>query len=244
MIAALSSTASAGYGAEKTLSGMITITNMAPTEGTFQTPVWAGIHNGDFDIYDRNKTVTVAVERLAEDGNVGLLISDFAASEGAVWDGVVGEAPFGPGATVELPFEITVKKGYCHYFSYASMVLPSNDFWIANGNPMAYEVINAYGEFIGTEFMVFGDQVLDAGTEVNDELPANTAFLNQSMPDTGINEDGFVTLATEGFKPAGEGGVLDEPMFANADFTAEGYQMIKVTVSEVSGRRASVRGAN
>jgi hypothetical protein len=100
------------------------------------------------------------------------------------------------------------------------------------------------GEFIGTEFMVFGDQVLDAGTEVNDEMPANTAFFGQATPDTGVNENSFVTLA-EGFKPTGMNGILDDAMFANADFTAEGYTMLKVTVSAVShDRRASVRGTN
>jgi len=234
---------------ENTVSAMITITNMAPQMGTFQTPVWVGIHNGNFDLYDRNKTVTVAVERLAEDGDVALLLSDFAATEGAIWDGVVGDAPFGPGQTVTLPFDISYEQGCSHYFSYASMVVPSNDFWVANGNPVAYEVINDMGDFIGTEFMVFGDQVLDAGTEVNDEIPDNTAFFGQSMPDTGVNENSFVTLATDGFKPAGKGGILDDAMFTNADFTAEGYTMLKITVSAVempsSGRRAgSVRGPN
>ena len=244
-------TVSAGFVTtkEKTVNAMITITNMAPDMGTFQTPVWAGIHNGNFDLYDRNKTVSVAVERLAEDGDVALLLSDFAATEGAIWDGVVGDAPFGPGQTVTLPFDITYEKGCSHYFSYASMVVPSNDFWIANGNPKAYEVINDMGDFIGTEFMVFGDQVLDAGTEVNDEIPDNTAFFGQNIADTGVNENSFVTLASDGFKPAGMGGVLDDAMFANADFTAEGYIMLKITVSAVEmptgGRRAgSVRGSN
>ena len=263
-IAALASTASAAIMVtkEKTVSAMITITNMAPEAGTFQTPVWAGIHDGTFDLYDRNKTVTVAIERMAEDGNLDLLFSDFAASAGGVWDGMVGGAPFGPGETVTLPFEITYETGCSHYFSYGSMVIPSNDFWIANGNPMAYEVITPMGEFIGTEFMVFGDQVLDAGTEVNDEIPAYTAFFGQNVSDSGVNENSFVTLATEGFKPAGSGGILDDPMFANAQFTADGYTMLKVKVEAVmptmemdveptsgmeegyGGRRASVRGAN
>ncbi|KAL3909197.1 MAG: hypothetical protein SGILL_008180 [Bacillariaceae sp.] len=263
-VAALTSTASAGMVVtkEKTVSAMITITNMAPEMGTFQTPVWAGIHDGSFDLYDRNKTVTVAIERMAEDGDLSLLFNDFANTEGGAWDGMVGGAPISPGETVTLPFDITYTTGCSHYFSYGSMILPSNDFWIANGNPMAYEVINDMGDFIGTEFMVFGDQVLDAGTEVNDEDPANTAFFGQAEADSGVNENSYVTLATEGFKPAGSGGILDDEMFANADFTAEGYMMLKVKVEAVNPememeveptsstgdygdrRRASVRGAN
>jgi hypothetical protein len=218
-----------------TLSAKIIVTNLAPQAGTFQTPVWCGIHTGKFDTYDRNKTVTVAVERLAEDGNSALLSSDFANTEGSVWDGTVGSEPIAPGSTVVLPFEITFTTGEPLYFSYASMVIPSNDFWISNGDPTAHVVVNEQGMFIGNEIMILGNQVLDAGTEVNDELPKNTAFFGQAEADTGVNEDSYVTLATEGFKPAEEGGILADTMFVNADFTAPGYQMMNIKVVPVEG---------
>lgn len=215
-----------------TVMAEITITNLAPSEGTFLTPVWAGIHNGAFDLYDRNKTVTVAVERLAEDGDTALLMHDFSQTMGAVWDATLSSAPIAPGETVTMPIEVTYIPGYCeYYFSYASMVIPSNDFWVANGNPMAYEVIDKLGNFLGTEFTVMGTEVLDAGTEVNDEDPTTTAFFGQASPDTGVNENSFVTLATEGFKPAEEGGILADEMFANADFTVPEYQVMSIKVA-------------
>jgi Spondin_N len=226
--------AAAGTPKEITVMAEITITNLAPSEGTFLTPVWAGIHNGAFDLYDRNKTVTVAVERLAEDGNTALLMHDFSQTEGALWDSTLGSAPIAPGETVTMPIEVTYIPGWCKYFfSYASMVIPSNDFWVANGNPMAYEIIDELGNFMGTEFIVMGDQVLDAGTEVNDEDPTTTAFFGQASPDTGVNEDSYVTLA-EGFKPVEEGGILADEMFANADFTAPGYQIMSIKVSALA----------
>ena len=77
--------------------------NMTPKNGTCQTPVWVGIHDGTFDIYDRDAAASIALERLAEDGNNDQLIEAFGDAEGGVWDGAVGMAPFCPGDTAELP---------------------------------------------------------------------------------------------------------------------------------------------
>ena len=88
------------------------------------------------------------------------------------------------------------------------------------------------GGFIGGSFTVSGGMVLDAGTEVNDEIPMNTAFFGQMMPNTGTNENGVVMIHP-GFLPPGSGGILDDPMFANADFKAAGYQVAEITVEVV-----------
>jgi hypothetical protein len=74
--------------------------------------------------------------------------------------------------------------------------------------------------------------VLDAGTEVNDEIPMNTAFFGQMMPNTGTNENGVV-MTHPGFLPPGSGGILDDPMFANANFKAADYQVAEITVQAV-----------
>ena len=74
------------------------------------------------------------------------------------------------------------------------MVLPSNDAFIANGDPQAHMLFDGEGELDFTQFSVGGDEVLDTGTEVNDELSANTAFFGQAAPDTGATERANVTL--------------------------------------------------
>jgi len=71
--------------------------------------------------------------------------------------------------------------------------------------------------------------VNDAGTEVNDELPMNTAFFGQMTPNTGADENGVATIHP-GFNAPGSGGILDDPLFANADFKASGYQIAQITV--------------
>jgi len=211
-------------------------------QGTSLTPVWVGIHDGTFDTYDRSKTVTVAMERLAEDGNNDLLIRDFANSEGTVWDGTVGTEPIAPGRTLVETLEFPYVPGKPLYISYASMVLPSNDFFVSNGAPTAHMIVDEDGNFEGAEIIVWGSSVLDAGTEVNDELPENTAFFGQAEPDTGVNENGVVTLAT-GFKDASEDGILADPIFSNADFTVSGYQVMNVKIVPMEASRG-LRGSD
>lgn len=80
------------------------------------------------------------------------------------------------------------------FFSYASMLLPSNDAFVANGNSEAIRIFDEQGNFIGADFIIAGNQVLDAGTEVNDEAENSTAFFGQSVANTGIEQNGVVQL--------------------------------------------------
>ena len=68
-------------------SVVVTIENSAPERGALQTPFWVGVHDGSFDIYDRNVPLgsgalvdREAVERLAEDGNTGPISDAFSTS--------------------------------------------------------------------------------------------------------------------------------------------------------------------
>ena len=206
----------------------VEVTNLAPTGGTLQTPVWVGVHDGSFDIYDRNAPASAELERLAEDGNVAPLAGAFAGS-GAGEDATVfgpGIPPIRPGETGTVTFLVEVERGRAEYFSYASMVIPSNDAFVANGDPRAHQLFNAGGVFQPTSFVVTGGEVLDAGTEVNDEVPANTAALAQAAPDTGVTENGVVT-AHPGFLAGGN--VL--AAIPNGDFTADGYESLRFDIS-------------
>jgi Ca2+-binding RTX toxin-like protein len=168
------------------------------------------------------------VERLAEDGDAALLSTEFKLSEFGKIDGVIGTAPIAPGDVVAGAFILERKDPTSKYFNYGSMIIPSNDAWIANGNEREHKLFKN-GTFTPLEIVVEGDRILDAGTEVNDELPKNTAFFGQKNPNTGVDEQGVVR-PHPGFLP--EGGILADEMFANADFTKEGYQVAKITISK------------
>ncbi len=221
----------------------IIVTNTAPAGGTFQTPLWIGFHDGGFDIHDLGMPASLyfpgsnALERLAEDGNADSLIAEFTTLGSGTVQGLLSgllgpeDGPIAPGETVSGIFRVDSVAAGSQYLSYATMVIPSNDAFLANGDPLAYPAFDVGGTFVGTNFVVPGSAALDAGTEVNDELPANTAFFGQTVPDTGVVEGGNVA-AHPGYLAPGMGGVLDDPMFVNADFTTPGYEFLDVRWSD------------
>ncbi|MBT0960099.1 spondin domain-containing protein [Denitromonas iodatirespirans] len=208
----------------------ITVENLAPANGTVLTPMWVGVHDGSFDLFDAGAPASAALERLAEDGNPGPLSSLFSSGvQGVVVGPGIGPGSpplFGPGGSGEIVLDLGVGATDL-YLSFASMVVPSNDAFIGNGNPLAYQVRGS-GGVIGQSIVILGSQVWDAGTEVNDEASSSTALLGQTVADTGTPENGVVALHG-GFIPGGP--ILTA--FTNADFTADGYQVARITITEV-----------
>lgn len=221
---------------------VVSIENLAPVAGTFQTPFWVGFHEGEFDLYDGNTPASndprpgsIAMEALCEDGNNAPLAADFADLSNGVDATIPGpNGPIAPGDIASDSFLLDGGNPENAYFSYASMILPSNDFCIANGNPRAHLLFDDAGNFVAQDFFVVGSETLDAGTEVNDEIPANTAFFGQAAPNTGVDENGLIgTLGSDlpaiGFLPPGSGGILDDPRFRMGDFLAPGYPFVKIS---------------
>ncbi len=206
----------------------VTVENAASSNQTAQTPVWVGLHDGSFDLYDRGAPASPGLESLAEDGATGGVAAEFAASGAGVDTTIVSEQgipPLLPGEKGSFTFYVDVQRDDPQYLSFASMVLPSNDAFIANGDPLAIPVFDDKGRFVPADVVVTGAEVLDAGTEVNDELPATTAFFGQAAPNTGDTEGAGVELHP-GFIPGGR--ILSEERFKDADFTADGYEALKI----------------
>lgn len=212
----------------------VTVENLAPINGTLLTPLWVGFHNGQFDTYDRGRPVSLGLESVAEDGATDLISNEFNLSgNGSVQGTIVGPAgsaagPIDPGEIASATFTIDTADPSSRFFNYAAMILPSNDAFVANGDPTAIEIIDENGNFLGANFLIAGNEVLDAGTEVNDEAVESTAFFGQTVPNTGIEENGVVATHP-GFIPNGR--ILSAPQFANGDFTAPGYQVGRVTIT-------------
>lgn len=208
----------------------VTVENLSPASGTFLTPFWVGFHDGSFDPVNIGGAAPDFIERIAEDGNVAPLQTAFGAGSQGVLFGPGG--PIAPGESGSALFDLDGSLASSRYFSYASMVIPSNDAFVANDDPLEHMIFDAGGNFMLTSFILLGSEILDAGTEVNDELPANTAFFGQAAPNTGTDQNGLIALHA-GFLPASSGGILADPRFANADFRAQGYQLARVTISAV-----------
>jgi len=220
-------------GASEIIGVRVVIENLAPENGTWLTPTWIGFHDGGFDTFDVGTAADESVERLAEDGNAGPLQDRHEIASNGVNQGVLagdlGNPQLAPGETATRTFVLDPTDARNHFLSYASMVIPSNDAFIGNDIADQHRILTTGGSFLGALITVDGTAVLDAGTEVNDEVPEHTAFFGQTEPDSGEEEGGTIA-AHPGFLPPGSGGILDDPMFADADFLADGYRTARITV--------------
>ena len=224
-------------GVDSIPSVVVRITNLSPSRGTFLTPVWIGLHDGTFDSYDGGEAASVPlggneIEALAEDGNTGPISDTFSTLTGDAPQATVpGPAgPLAPGESRAITLNVDPLDN--RYFSYASMIIPSNDAFVANGNPLAHMLFDDDGEFVGEGFLVSGDESNDAGTEVNDEIASNVAFLAQGGPNIGDDEDGVVVTPHPGFAAPGDlaypDGILNYPVFANSAISEAGDRLLGV----------------
>lgn len=144
----------------------VTIENFQPADGFFLTPVWTGMHDGSFDLFDMAVRSKVQLEVLAETGNTAPLDELF--NFGVVRSSQTNNGgPIGPGfvGAFELINEFPADNPFV---SYASMVVPSNDAFVGNGSPTAIRLFDENGDFIGTQVVeIRGENIYDAGTEVN-----------------------------------------------------------------------------
>jgi len=227
---------------------IVTIENLAPENGVFLTPVWVGFHNGSFNLFDPGGLASNALERLAEDGDASVLRAEFAVVAGTAGgidevilapDGIPDAPVFDPGDSSMAQFMLASETN--RYMSFASMIIPSNDAFIGNNNPMAIELFDAAGTFKGKQIItILGSMIWDAGTELNTEMDA--AFLNQTDSNTGgttscpvLPHPGFLGSATnEGSVPLILGatngaGVFFDPVAT--DFTLPHTVVARITVA-------------
>ncbi|MEM6547504.1 MAG: spondin domain-containing protein [Pseudomonadota bacterium] len=238
----------------------VTIDNTSPVGGTFLTPVWFGFHDGSFDLFDGGQAASAGLEQIAEDGAAAGLATELVAAD-SDGEGFVITGAGGPIATQETTSQVLSVNGLSNpLVSLAAMLLPSNDAFIGTGE--AVRLFDDAGNFLGAQTLVFaGENVYDAGTEFNTEMDA--AFINQTGPDTGLDENSVVRLH-EGFNgsagnPDGSlgnpdgmpgeqiilGGTNDFMAFIDpvaADFTLPGAQIASVHINTVEIRTGTDAG--
>ena len=218
----------------------VRVTNLAAADGTLITPVVFATQNGIYDQFDVGSAASANIERLAEDGTTGPRI------DAALASGGVGEAlataggPIAPGESRILTFYADPSDPLTQYLSYASMVIPSNDAFVGNDDPTQLNLFSEEGSLVrrvGSDaFIVTGENVYDAGTEVNDEIPENTAALAQDTPDTGVTENGVIRQH-EGFQGSERlGGTVGNILTANpgGDFTVAGAEILSIEVDSAA----------
>jgi hypothetical protein len=169
----------------------VTVENLAPSNSISFAPLRIGFHDGSYDPFNEGSPANAATISIAEGGSGNVYLMDFAAAQPDALLGSVLPNPAGP----LLPggsgmAEFTIDAGSQRYFSFGSMVVPSNDYFIGNDSPTAYELFDAQGNFVPRTIMQRGADIWDAGSEVDGAFGA--AFLMGSMNGDRIEENGVV----------------------------------------------------
>ena len=166
----------------------VQVFNLQEEGGFFFTSVWTGLHDGSFDLFDEGASPSPGLESLAEDGDPGLLQAEF----GRDTQTQVGQTPVFPTAVISEEIIVSDPQD-ARFFSFASMMLPSNDAFFGNEDPLAYEVFDEQGNIADPiEIIVRAEDIYDAGTERNNAqgLPflANVEDTTATETDLGIFE--------------------------------------------------------
>ena len=154
----------------------VTVRNLAPTNSVSYAPLRVGFNNGTFDAFNNGLAPTAPIISIAEGGSGSDWFPAFAAADPTATLGTVVGMPAGPllpGATASTVF--TVDPSINRFFTFAAMVVPSNDHFIGNDNPMQYLLFNGAGQLNISTISQFGRDIWDNGSETED--PANAAFL-------------------------------------------------------------------
>lgn len=229
----------------------VTVESLEPSGGLYFTPMWVGFHDGTFDTFTAGNMLTPGggMEQLAEDGATGPLSTEFSNSPAGMGGGIddtitapagfPGAPVFDPGDSASMNYNLDPTDN--RYFSFASMIIPSNDAFIGNDNPMMFSLFDGGGNFTGPLVItITGQMVWDAGTEANTELEA--AFINQTGPGNGtvtadpvalhpgfidsVGNPGGTPIILGGMTPAG---TTIDPIAG--DFTQSGHQIARITIT-------------
>lgn len=222
----------------------VEVTNLFSPGGLALTPLWVGFHDGSFDSFDAGATASSELQLLAEEGDASAVSTLFASNTSSGVQSVI-TAPGGfIGAPVIEPGEMTASEVFSinamdnGYFSFLSMLIPSNDAFIGNDAANAYALFDIAGHFNTLDILVLGSSVWDAGTEANRGYGA--PFLLGADGELRVDENSVIGLHSGlavlpgglaiigGNTPAGY--TIDQ---AAADFTAQGFEVARITVKEV-----------
>jgi hypothetical protein len=177
----------------------VTVENLAPANSISLAPVHFGFGQGTFDAFNQGSTpflfgqptiATAPITTIAEGGSGSTWQPAFAATEPSANRGtVLGPVinPFLPGQTSSLDVTVDTNNPF---FTFGTMVVPSNDHFLGNDDPMEYRLFDAAGNLILNSITQDASEIWDNGSET--ENPANAAFLVGGVNANRVDENGVV----------------------------------------------------
>ena len=135
--------------------------------GTGFAPLGAVFHDGSFGSFTPGAPASAGLEALAEGGNPAMYLAEATAQAPTAnvgsTDGQIG----GTNRPTGRVFELDVDDANTQ-FSFASMFLPSNDWFIGNQGGGSLDISSLLGAATGTQITVDLNTIYDAGTELED----------------------------------------------------------------------------
>ena len=169
----------------------VDIENLAPDNSVAFAPLRVGFHNGTYDSFNNGEAASDAIISIAEGGSGDAWFPAFGAADPTATLGSVltdGGGPLTPGASGSASF--TIDPAINRYFTFGSMVVPSNDSFIGNDSPTQYQLLDEKGNLLISEIVQTGNDIWDAGSEVNGIF--GSAFLEGATNADRIAENGVV----------------------------------------------------
>ena len=194
-----------------------TVTNRARANSVSFAPIHVGFHRGTFDPFNIGTTPGAAIISVAEGGAGDVWQSQFAAMDPTAVRGTIGAGgPILIGATRTLSFLVDV--GQNPFFTFAGMVIPSNDLFIGNDSPI--RLFDASGNLMLNRITQRGRDVWDAGSEAADFR--NAAFVVGGTNALRTPQNGVVSFSTSELaefngRTTGAGYVFDSQLGANEE---------------------------
>jgi hypothetical protein len=224
----------AGASAVQAKQVQITVTSeslVAPNSVTF-APLNVAFHNGSLDTFNLGQEANAGIISVAELGAGTQWHADVAAQQPTAVHGRVGGLLM-PGQMAQQTFTIDTEKN--NYFSFAGMVVPSNDFFIGNDYAKAYQVVDQMGHLQISSFNIKASDIWDAGSEVFD--PATAAFVVGGSaplrnPQHSVVARNFAELAAFDGMQTAAGYQFHSGLTANQDIYRVSFQVAAVPEPE------------
>ncbi len=173
----------------------IRVENLAPVNSVSFAPLRFGFNNGTFDAFNIGEIATNPIITVAEGGSGSAWFPAFAAADPtAVLGSTMGALTPGASFTTRT---FLVDTTLNPFFTFAAMVVPSNDLFIGNDDPTEYRLFDAAGNLLINNIDQAANEIWNAGSETAD--PANAAFVvggtnSARTPENGVVEFDFSEL--------------------------------------------------
>ena len=211
----------------------VTLESLVPANGISFAPMHVGFGNGSFDAFNLGQVANAATISIAEGGSGSDWFPAFAAAEPGAALGTIKAMPLQPGEMFMNTF--TVDSSANRFFTFASMAVPSNDFFVGNDNPMEYELFGAGGNQQIMSITVKAGEIWDAGSETFN--PVNAAFVMGGTnalreEQFGVVNFNFAELAAFNGMTTATGYVLNSQLRADDDILRFSFEVTAVPEPE------------